>query len=36
MLGLLISAGMPLPFLDDLEEAIRGAKRNLRESEFRD
>jgi hypothetical protein len=27
MLGLLISTGMPPPFLDDLEEAIWGAKR---------
>jgi len=29
MLSLLISQGMPPPFLDDLEEAIRGAKRRM-------
>lgn len=31
MLGLLISTGMPPPFLDDLEEAIREAKRGMGE-----
>ncbi len=29
MLGLLISTGMPPPFLDDLEEAITRAKRGM-------
>jgi hypothetical protein len=29
MLGLLISTGMPPPFLDDLEEAIREAKMRM-------
>lgn len=31
MLGLLISAGMPPPMLDDLEEAIKEAKRRMGE-----
>ncbi|MCX9012354.1 MAG: hypothetical protein OIN66_14710 [Candidatus Methanoperedens sp.] len=31
MLGLLISTGMPPPFLDDLEEAIKEAKRGMGE-----
>ncbi len=31
MLGLLVSQGMPPPFLDDLGEAIRGAKRRMGE-----
>ncbi len=31
MLGLLISTGMPPPFLDDLEDAIRGAKKGMGE-----
>ncbi len=31
MLGLLISQGMPPEFLDELEEAIREAKRGMGE-----